>query len=206
MLLQHTVDLSQSQTDWLQCVEGKSAQKTGIFKDQMSLRGTHGLITCLVQSGKYPFSPSGATIVQNTVLEFRRQICVHNSAFHYDRFILQDPTKKDSKRHELNDSKQFWMNSNGLSWFFRHVETQLQSFQIIWSHLSHEVTKLAILCTLLYVMNNKMKLTWAEYTGNITGTRRFGCFITTKVYVLWEWAGTLFNWTEFQLILMKRTF
>ena len=163
MLLQHTVDLSQSQTDWLQCVEGKSAQKTGIFKDQMSLRGTHGLITCLVQSGKYPFSPSGATIaqnavlefrwqicvegksaqktgifkdrmslrgthglitclvqsgkypfspsgatiVQNTVLEFRRQICVHNSAFHYDRFILQDPTKKDSKRHDLNDSKQF---------------------------------------------------------------------------------------------------
>ena len=103
----HTVDLSQSQTDWLQCVEGKSAQKTGIFKDQMSLRGTHGLITCLVQSGKYPFSPSGATIVQNTVLEFRRQICVHNSAFHYDRFILQDPTKKDSKRHDLNDSKQF---------------------------------------------------------------------------------------------------
>ena len=81
MLLQHTVDLSQSQTDWLQCVEGKSAQKTGIFKDQMSLRGTHGLITCLVQSGKYPFSPSGATIAQNAVLEFRWQICVHTSAF-----------------------------------------------------------------------------------------------------------------------------
>ena len=35
---------------------------------------------------------------------------------------------------------------NGLKWLqliFRHVETHLESFQIIWSNLSHEVTKLA---------------------------------------------------------------
>ena len=47
--------------------------------------------------------------------------------------------------HELNDSKWFQMDSNDFSWFFRHIETHLESFQIIWSHLSHEVTKLAIL-------------------------------------------------------------
>ena len=71
-------------------MEGKSAQKTGIFKDQMSLRGTHGLITCLVQSGKYPFSPSGATIAQNAVLEFRWQICVHTSALFPDDELVQE--------------------------------------------------------------------------------------------------------------------
>ena len=47
--------------------------------------------------------------------------------------------------HELNDSKLFQMNSNDFSWFIRHIETHLESFQSIWSHISHEATKLAIL-------------------------------------------------------------
>ena len=82
-------------------MEGKSAQKTGIFKDQMSLRGTHGLITCLVQSGKYPFSPSGATIAQNAVMEFRWQICVQASAFpetSVDDGLVQERTTLCSER------------------------------------------------------------------------------------------------------------
>ena len=86
-------------------MEGKSAQKTGIFKDQMSLRGTHGLITCLVQSGKYPFSPSGATIAQNAVLEFRWQICVHTSAFPEtsidDRLVQERTTLCNGQQNEI---------------------------------------------------------------------------------------------------------
>ena len=34
---------------------------------------------------------------------------------------------------------------NDFSWFIRHIETHLESFQSIWSHLSHEATILAIL-------------------------------------------------------------
>ena len=37
--------------------------------------------------------------------------------------------------------------SNDFSWFIRHIKTHLESFLIIWSHLSHEATKLAI-CTI----------------------------------------------------------
>ena len=37
-----------------------------------------------------------------------------------------------------------------LLYYFRHIETHLESFQITWSHLSNEATKLAVLRSLSF--------------------------------------------------------
>ena len=75
----------------------------------------------------------------------------------YVRFFLWDPSKKGQwallHYYSIANFVASWlkwlqmikMNSNDFSWFIRHIETHLESFQSIWSHLSHELKKLVIL-------------------------------------------------------------
>ena len=70
---------------------------------------------------------------------------------HYGQFLLWDPTKKGHRAlhvYSIATLVASWLKwlqiiLNDFSWIYRHIETHLGSFQIIWSHLRPEATKLA---------------------------------------------------------------